>query len=66
MIPITDEIIGGIPTDFIDDLWRGDFCIDCRCANVANLLLARSSVRFKGIHHRSAIGAARRQIIRQC
>ena len=65
VVPITDEIIGGIRPTLLMIFGAVIFVLLVACANVANLLLARSSVRFKEITIRSAIGAARRQIIRQ-
>ncbi len=65
VVPITDEIIGGIRPTLLLIFGAVIFVLLVACANVANLLLARSTVRFKEITIRSAIGAARSQLIRQ-
>lgn len=62
---ITDEIIGGIRPTLLMIFGAVIFVLLVACANVANLLLARSTARYKEITIRSAIGAARNQLIRQ-
>jgi putative ABC transport system permease protein len=65
VVSITDEITGGIRPTLLMIFGAVIFVLLVACANVANLLLARSTVRFKEITIRSAIGAARSQLIRQ-
>jgi putative ABC transport system permease protein len=65
VVSISDEIIGGIRPTLLMIFGAVIFVLLVACANVANLLLARSTVRFKEITIRSAIGAARSQLVRQ-
>jgi putative ABC transport system permease protein len=65
VVSITDEIVGGIRPTLLLVFGAVIFVLLVACANVANLLLARSTVRHKEITIRTAIGAARGQLIRQ-
>jgi len=65
VVTMSDEIVGGIRPTLLMVFGAVVFVLLVACANVANLLLARSSVRFKEITIRSAIGAVRSQLIRQ-
>jgi len=65
VVSITDEIVGGIRPTLLMVFGAVIFVLLVACANVANLLLARSTVRHKEITIRTAIGAARSQLIRQ-
>ena len=65
VVSITDEIVGGIRPTLFMIFGAVIFVLLVACANVANLLLARSTVRHKEITIRTAIGAARGQLIRQ-
>jgi putative ABC transport system permease protein len=65
VVSITDEIVGGIRPTLLMVFGAVIFVLLVACANVANLLLARSTVRYKEITIRTAIGAARGQLIRQ-
>jgi len=62
---ITEDTIGGTSRALWMILGAVGFVLLVACANVANLLLARSTARQKEMTIRSAIGAARGQLIRQ-
>jgi predicted permease len=65
VVSITEEITGGIRSTLLMIFGAVIFVLLVACANVANLLLARATVRHKEITIRSAIGAGRAQLIRQ-
>lgn len=65
VVSITDEITGSIRATLLMVFGAVFFVLLVACANVANLLLARATVRHKEITIRSAIGAGRSQLIRQ-
>ncbi|MGH9970962.1 MAG: ABC transporter permease [Pyrinomonadaceae bacterium] len=65
VVSITDEIVGGIRPTLLLVFGAVVFVLLVACANVANLLLARATVRYKEMTIRSAIGAVRSQLLRQ-
>ena len=65
VVSITEEITGGIRSTLLMIFGAVIFVLLVACANVANLLLARATVRHKEITIRSAIGAGRGQLVRQ-
>jgi putative ABC transport system permease protein len=65
VVSITDDTISGVRPTLLMIFGAVLFVLLVACANVANLLLARSTARHKEITIRAAIGAGRRQLIRQ-